>query len=229
MKISYWRLYGLALTLCVVGCTSQLPIEKESKETFDVRGQQQRALCTVSLTQSESPLLPKRVGRVAHYVLASDSFRLEVLPANCNPSVGVFVSASDFGYVIDSPVVVTPMGFSIAGDFSVKDVLFLRSGNPRLVDGFEGAFDNVQKEYDQLCSELGKCPQKIRAFRSYWNFTNNSGKDAASYAEFKRVTSSQGLKGFKGRLNVVVYTSIKDIAGGYLSVLQTHPMVLQFN
>ena len=116
----------------------------------------------------------------------------------------------------------------MAGGSDIEDVLFLRSENPRLVNGYEDIFDSVNKEYEGLCVEFGKCPLKIRAYRSYWNFLGDQVDATATHANFKRLTIEKPIQGYRGDIPVVVYTKVKDVAGGYLSAMETHPIVLRF-
>jgi hypothetical protein len=162
-------------------------------------------------------------------------FRIEVSSQSCEPSVGVFLRFGDFKYVADSPIVVTTIGFGMAGGLEDRDVLFFRSEDPRLTTDYADSYDNVQKEYASLCAEFGKCPNKIRAYRNYWNFADNAaGNITRTFADFKRITVDKPIAGFKGDLPVVVYTQIKNAAfdpygnNAYLNILKTHPIVLRF-
>lgn len=207
----------VAVLSLLAGCTTQ-----------QSSSQPQTSACAVTVIQNGTTLQSKQNGRVRYFELKGAPFRFEVPSTQCNPSVGVFLSLSDFQYVADSPLVVTTSGFSMAGGNENRDVLFMRSENPRLANGYEGIFDSVKNEYEALCTEFGKCPLKVRAYRSYWNFLGEEGDTITTRADFKRLTMEKPLQGHRGDIPILVYTKVKDVSGGYLSAMETHPIVLRF-
>lgn len=204
----------------LAGCASQ----QSGKPTM----QASEGVCHVTVSQAGKALQSSLNGRVRFYELKDSPFRFEVPSKECDPSIGVFLSPKDFQYVAESPIVVTTTGFSIVGSDDTGDVLFFRSENPRLINGFENIFDSSKKEYDAFCTEFGKCPLKIRAYRNYWNFLGNGGNETRTYADFKRLSMEKPITGYRGDISLVVYTKVKDVASGYISVLETHPIVLRF-
>lgn len=214
----------LVSVICLlVGCASQQSSQQSSSQP-----QASASACAVTVIQGGTTIQSKQNGRVRFYELKGAPFRFEVPSTQCSPSVGVFLSLPDFQYVADSPLVATTTGFSMAGGNEIRDVLFLRSENPRLISGYEGIFDSVKKEYEALCTEFGKCPLKVRAYRSYWNFVGEKDDTTTTRADFKRLTMEKPLQGYRGDIPVVVYTKVKDVSGGYLSAMETHPIVLRF-
>lgn len=213
----------VSLICLLVGCASQQSSQHSSSQL-----QTSISACAVTVIQDGTTIQSKQNGRVRFYELKGAPFRFEVPSTQCNPSIGVFLLLSDFQYVADSPLVATTTGFSMAGGNEIRDVLFLRSENPRLVNGYEGIFDSVKNEYEALCAELGKCPLKVRAYRSYWNFVGEKDDTVTTHADFKRLTMEKALQGYRGDIPVVVYTKVKDLSGGTLSAMETHPLVLRF-
>ena len=203
----------------LVGCASQYPVSTATTSPKDT--------CAVTVIQAEKVLQSSMNGRIRYYDLKDLPFRFEVPSAACSPSIGVFLSPKDFQYVAESPFVATTTGFSMAGSEDTNDVLFFRSENPRLINGFENMFDSSEKEFSALCEEFGQCPLKIRAYRTYWNFLGKNG-ETKTYADFKRLTTEKPIVGYRGDISVVVYTKVKDVAGGYISTMKTHPIVLRF-
>lgn len=206
--------------LLLVGCASA-PASKQSTQASN-------GACAITVSQGGEVLKSIQIGRVRSYDLKAAPFRFEVASAQCKPSIGVFTSQQDFQYVAESSIVATTIGFSMAGSDDSKDVLFFRSENPRLVDGFEDIFDSHKNVYEALCAEFGKCPQKIRAYRTYWNFFGEREGVAEKTADFKRISVAKPLSDYRGNVSLVVYTTVKDVAGGYISVMETHPIVLKF-
>lgn len=187
-----------------------------------------KGTCAISVNQGGEVLRGKLSGRVRTYDLKAAPFRFEVSASDCRPSIGVLASELDFQYVAASRTVVTPIGFAMAGDDDTRDVLLLRSANPRLVDGFEGAFDSYKNEYDALCAELKACPLKVRAYRSYWNFFAEEEDESKTYADINRITMTKSASDYQGNVFVVVYTAVKDVGNRYMNVLDTHPIILRF-
>lgn len=212
---------GKPVPMSLQRLTSPYPTKKSQAQT-------PVSSCSVTVLQDGTEVQSREYGRVRFYELKGAPFRLEVPSTQCSPSVGVFLSPQDFQYVADSPLVAITTGFSMAGGSDIKDVLFLRSENPRLISGYEGIFDSVKNEYEALCTEFGKCPLKIRAYRTYWNFVGDREGTTTTYADFKRLTTEKPIQGYRGDISVVVYTKVKDAAGGDLSAMETHPIVLRF-
>lgn len=217
------RLTLVSVVCLLFGCASQQSSQQSSSQP-----QAATSLCAVTVMQDGSAVQSKQSGRVRFYELKGAPFRFEVPSTQCSPSVGVFLSLPDFQYVADSPLVATTTGFSMAGGNEIKDVLFLRSENPRLINGYEGIFDSVKKEYEAVCAEFRKCPLKVRAYRSYWNFVGEKDDTTTTHADFKRLTMEKPVQGYRGDIPVVVYTKVKELSGGSLSVMETHPIVLRF-
>jgi hypothetical protein len=190
--------------------------------------------CEIKVTQNGQVIDGSLNGPIRFYALRGAPFRIDVVPSECDPSIGVFLKVDDFKFVAENPVVVTTAGFGMAGDLVDRDVLFTRAEDPRITPEFANDYDGVQRDYAGLCTELAGCPTKIRAFRSYWNFSADGEGQKRTFAEFHRVTHDRMLAGFKGDMPIVVYTKVKDAAfypdgkNAYLSVLQTHPIVLRF-
>jgi hypothetical protein len=208
------------LTLLLTASTSVLAVKPLSPAT--------KGACTITVAQGGEILRSKLNGRVRSYDLKAAPFRLEVSSARCRPSVGVLASQQDFQYVANSRTVVTPVGFAMASTDDLRDVLFLRSENPQLVDGFEGAFDSYKSEYEALCTQLKTCPLKVRAYRSYWNFSAEQDGESKTYADINRITSTKPASEYQGDVFVVVYTEVKEGSSRYMNVLDTHPIVLRF-
>jgi hypothetical protein len=207
----------------LIGCVSQ--------QSSKFQGDASSANCAVSVKQSGMEVQSKRNGRIDYYELKDAPFRLEVPSTQCKPSVGVFRSFNDLQYVAESRLVLSDGGFSMAGSYDDRDVLFRRSEDPRVSGEWATIYDSVKKEYEGLCKEFGTCPLKVRAFRSYWNFVGDRDGSVTTYAEFKRLTMEKQLKGVRGDVSVVVYTKVKDVKDSYgndLNVMETHPMVLRF-
>jgi hypothetical protein len=207
----------------LIGCASQ--------QSSKFQGITSVVDCAVSVKQNGMEVQSKRNGRIDVYELKDAPFRLEVPSVQCTLSVGVFRSFSDFQYVAESRLVLSNSGFSMAGSYDDRDVLFRRSEDPKVSGEWATIYDSVKMEYEGLCKEFGTCPLMIRAFRSYWNFVGDHDGGATSYAEFKRLTMDKQLNGVRGDVSVVVYTKVKDVKDSYgsdLNVMETHPMVLRF-
>lgn len=214
------NLAAVLSALLLIGCASA-PASKQSTQSSN-------GACAITVIQGGEVLQSIQSGRIQSYDLKAAPFRFEVASAQCKPSIGVFTSQQDFQYVAESSIVATTNGFSMAGSDDTKDVLFFRSENPRLVDGYEDIFDSHKNVYEALCAEFGKCPQKIRAYRTYWNFFGDREGVAEKTADFKRISVTKPVAGYRGIVSLVVYTTVKDVAGGYISVMETHPIVLKF-
>lgn len=188
--------------------------------------------CLITVTQAGRQVVSRADGRARIYEMQSAPFRIEVSSAQCRPSIGTFPNVADYVYVANSPLVVSDPMFSMAGNDDTRDVLHFRSENPRLIEGYEGIYDSYKNEYEELCRAQGKCPLKIRAYRTYWNFVGDKDGSAKVYADFKRLTLEKPMSGTRGDMPVIVYTKKKDFLDAqghaYLQAMETHPMVLRF-
>lgn len=221
-KLLRMRIYLTAAlsALLLVASTSALAGKKPNQAT--------KGTCAIAVIQDGEVLRGKLSGRVRTYDLKAAPFRFEVSATQCRPSIGVFASEQDFQYVAEASTVVTPTGFAMAGGDDSRDVLFLRSENPRLIDGFEGVFDSYKSEYETLCAELKTCPLKARAYRSYWNFSAEQDDESKKHADINRITMTKSVSDHRGDVFVVVYTAVRDVGSRNMSVLDTHPVILRF-
>ncbi len=190
------------------------------------------AKCSVTVTQAGKEVVSKADGRIQIYEMQSAPFSIEVSSGQCKPSVGTFPNVGDFKYVADNPIVLSGPTFSMAGSDETRDVLHFRSENPRLIEGYEDVYNSYKKEYEVLCRAQGKCPLKIRAYRTYWNFVADNNNAERTYADFKRLTLEKPLPGIRGDMPVIVYTKYRDFLDAqghaYLQAMETHPIVLKF-
>lgn len=214
------NLAAILSVLLLIGCASA-PANKQSNQAPS-------PACAVTVSQGGEVLQGSQSGRVRTYELKAAPFRFEVTSAQCKPSIGVFTSQQDFQYVAEDRLVATSLGFSMAGSDDSKDVLFFGSENPRMLDGSEAIFNSHKNVYAALCTEFGQCPKKIRAHRTYWNFYGEQDGVTEKYADIKRISVDKSVANYRGNVSLVVYTTVKDVANGYISVMETHPMILKF-
>jgi hypothetical protein len=168
------------------------------------------------------------------YRLKGEAFRIEVDDVLCYPSIGTFSKPMDFFYVAGHSAIATTAMFGMAGDTRLGEVLIVRSEDPRLIPPFNDIFDSVEDKYKDACTQLGKCPLKIRAFRSYWPFFSDNQGTPRTYAEFKMIFQNRSIAGFKGDVPVVIYTNVlpkkTTIAerNEYFQVFAIQPFILHF-
>jgi hypothetical protein len=87
--------------------------------------------CEIKVTQNGQVIDGSLNGPIRFYALRGAPFRIDVVPSECDPSIGVFLKVDDFKFVAENPVVVTTAGFGMAGDLVDRDVLFTRAEDPR--------------------------------------------------------------------------------------------------
>ena len=224
-------LFGCALPTPPISAAQPKTNNPASAETKDRTSPSE---CAVTVIQDGKAVPSRMDGGAPSYSLRGAPFRIEVTSAMCDPSIGILLKPADFKFVADSAVIATTTGFEMAGNENGNDVLFLRSEDPRLIPPFQDMFDSVEKQYAALCKQLGKCPLKIRAIRSYWAFASDGAGTRRNFAHFNRLSREKPMLGTKGDVPVVVYTKINqsmttpDDKNAFLKVLAVHAFVLRF-
>lgn len=192
------------------------------------------AACAVKVVQDGKPAKSDVMAGATRYLLKGGRFRIEVANVLCDPSIGVLTKPTDFFYVAGSSVIATTSMFAMAGDTASGAVLIGRSEDPRLISPFEDMFDSSEDKYKAACAQLGKCPLKIRAFRSYWPFASDDKGTRRTFAEFRYLFEKRPLDGFKGDVPVVVYTkltpkeSTPTESAEFFNVFAIQPFILHF-
>lgn len=190
--------------------------------------------CAVKVTQNGKLARSDVMSGATRYLLKGETFRIEVDDVLCNPSIGVFTKPTDFFYVTGDSVIATTSGFEMAGDTATGEVLIIRSEDPRALPPFHNIFDSSEDKYKVACTQLGKCPLKIRAFRSYWPFASDNEGTRRTFAEFKMLFPNRSIVGFKGDVPVVVYTNLVPKKAtpvernAFFQVFAIQPFILHF-
>lgn len=218
-----------------VGCATA-PVESTQGASSSAVGTAPNAstACAIKVIQDGKPAKSDLMAGATRYLLKGGAFRLEVSNVLCDPSIGVFTKPADFFYVAGSSVIATTAMFAMAGDTVSGAVLISRSEDPRLISPYEDMFDSSEDKYKAACSQLGKCPLKIRAFRSYWPFASDDKGTRRSFAEFRRLFDKRPLDGFRGDVPVVIYTklipkkSTQEETNAYFQLFAIQPFILHF-
>ena len=219
----------------LLGCTNS-PVREAQGASSGVRTVSNvPAACLVKVIQDGKPAKSDAMAGVTRYLLKGGSFRLEVSDVLCDPSIGVFTKPTDFFYVAGSSAIATTAMFSMAGDTASGAVLIVRSEDPR-VPPSEDLFDSTESKdkYKAACTQLGKCPLKIRAYRSYWPFASDDQGSRRTFAEFRYLFEKRPLDGFKGDVPVVVYTKVvpkittREEQNAYFQLFAIQPFILHF-
>lgn len=224
-----------APTLFLLGCaTPPADSQKVVYSAASVQTQIASKPCAVKVTQNGKLARSDVMSGTTRYLLKGDAFRIEVDDVLCNPSIGTFTKPSDFFYLAGHSAIATTAMFAMAGDTTSGQVLIIRTEDPRLISPFQDMFDSTEDKYREACIQLGKCPLKIRAFRSYWPFASDNEGTRRTYAEFKMLFQNRSIAGFKGDVPVVIYTNVvpkkTTIAerNAYFQVFAIQPFILHF-
>lgn len=203
-----------------------------------------RSGCTVKVFQAGREISPIFSGGVRKFNLAPKPFRIEVAPANCSPTIAL-VTPSWLEYLLQAPLVYSPAGVFMAGDFEGATVLTNVGGdNPRTslaeiisLSTTDKTVDRVMKKnFDDLCAGPDSCPTPALAFSSAWPFLDPKTREFRGYAEFDQFSKFESMAAASGKkILAVVYTRLSmstiraGSAEGIFYLLEPNALELDFS
>ena len=190
--------------------------------------------CKFKVSQDGDEVSATTTGKTINYKLKANSFKVEVSPAECEPTMAL-VTQHHLEYILQTPLVFSPSGVFMAGSPDEIDILGNQGGdNPRttlseiLSSTNESAW--AKQEYDSFCESLKYCPTPTLAFSTAWPFLDPTTKEFRGFAEFKRFTKFRPMSGASGKvLLAVVYTRWKISTKGHSAFYVLKPNALIFD
>lgn len=174
--------------------------------------------CSCKVTQDGEMIPPQLEKGLNVYRLKAKTFRIEVSPISCEPTINLLSDLSQIDYLTQTPLIFASGAYYIAGDFKSADILApMRQENPRtsLDEEIKMATHDIEwarQKYNELCATLGYCPTPARPFSTHWPFRDPVTKGDREYAEFKRFTEFSPLSKAVGRrIYAVIYTQWQSV------------------
>lgn len=193
--------------------------------------------CTIKINQDGREIIPSIDNKILTYKLRAAAFRVEVNGHGCSPSISPVSEKDNVDYLLQKPLVMSPMGLGLASHPSMADILGGFGGGvskatiDEIIEFRRSNHSWAKKEYNKLCIQLEFCPTPVMAYTRYWPFITQGH---ISYAEFKRWSQFTPLSAAAGiKHRVVVYTHVQSLTeknaklASFL-IVRPHIIVLDF-
>jgi len=190
--------------------------------------------CTLKVTQYDREIVPKVDNNISTYKLMADAFKIEGNDPTC-PPYGIFpiADSKDIDYLLQTPLIISPAGLSIAEYPDTFDVFGGNGGsNPSTTIDEMTKYSmrdagRAKEKYNELCKKLEYCPTPAMAYHRGAPFFQDNKR---GYAEFKRWTRSSPMSAAVGlQHRVVVYSTVQTIAElANLLLIKPHILIFDF-
>lgn len=187
--------------------------------------------CIPVVSQGGKQIEAKRENTYAVYELERKPFTVSVSSVECRPSM----AETGYGNAVilgTLSAVFSPVGYEMAGYPGDGALPLNRNVVLSLMQKDLEIHAAAAQEHKSFCAATQKCLPLIKAYRSYWPFSEKKSGEVRRYAEINALSSGQKLEsaGSRGHLFVVVYTHDNDVKKklNHLMALRAHPLKINF-